>query len=140
MDKTYCIIHTPNCRVTFEGVDAEKYAEIWDEIKNKKYNKRMSLINYFEEKLSIVQAELKTLKDDRTFWQKLCGIKTETSKRIAELQNEVCCILDDIFELKADMDYTPNELLRKVYSLLDAESFNDVENGKTIQVWTKTYK
>ena len=140
MDKTYCIVRLPQCTVTFEGVNAEKYTAAWNELKNEKFNRRMSLVQYFAKKLVVVQAELKSLKDDRTFWQKLFMKKTETSKRIAELQNEVCCILDDIFELKADLEYNESELLRKIYYLLDAESFNSVEYTTTMQVWTKTHK
>ena len=140
MDKTYCIVRLPQCTVTFEGVDAEKYTAAWNELKNEKRNRKMALVDYFEEKLLVIQAELKSLKDDRTFWQKLCGTKTETSQRIAELQNEVCCILDDIFELKADLEYNESELFRKIYYLLDAESFNSLEYTNTMQVWTKTHK
>lgn len=140
MDKTYCIIRSPGCHITFEGVDAEKYTAIWNELKNEKYNKRMPIINHFEEKLAAVQAELKPLKDDRTFWQKLFKVETETSKRIAELQNEACCVLDDIFDLQTSAKLTVYELCEKLWPFLGAEDFNKTTRCESMEIWTKVHK
>lgn len=140
MDKTYCIVRLPECIVTFDGIDAEKYTAVWNDIKNERLNVRMPLIDKLEKKLEPITRELKTLVDDRTFCQKLCGVKTETSKRIAELQNESCCILDDIFTLKDNIVITPSELHLKLSTFLAERDFGTLDHGCTVQVWTKVHK
>lgn len=140
MDKTYCTVHMSDIAVTFVGTNAKKYTAVWNDIKNERYNTRMALVDKLEDELAVVRQELLTLKDDRTFWQKLCGIKTETSKRIAELKNEVCCILDDIFTLKANTTMNRSELYSKLMQLFDAEDFNTSDLGCQVQVWTKVHK
>ena len=140
MDKTYCTVHLPECLVSFYGVDAEKYIAVWDDIKNERYNTRMPLIKKLEAQWEANNRELKTLEDDRTFWQKLCGVKTETSERIAELNNKQCCLLDDIFDLKANIIINPSEFHPKLLHFFGAEGFNTIDHGCATQVWTKVHK
>lgn len=140
MDKTYCIVHTSDLAVTFTGINAKTYTAVWNDIKNERYNTRMALVDKLEDELAVVRQELLTLKDDRTFWQKLCCIKTETSKRISELNNKACCILDDIFSLKAHTQMTRSELWPKLMQFFEAEDFNTSDLGCQVQVWTKMHK
>lgn len=140
MDRTYCTVHISDLATTFVGFNAEQYTAAWNDIKNERYNTRMALVDELENELAVVRQELLTLKDDRTFWQKLCCIKTETSKRISELNNKVCCILDDIFTLKANTQMTRSELFPKLMQFFEAEGFNTSDFGCQVQVWTKVHK
>ena len=140
MDKTYCMVHLSECLVSFYGVNADHYTAIWDDTKNERYNIRKPLIDKFEKEWEVNARELKTLVDDRTFWQKFCGVKTETSKRIAELNNKQCGLLDDIFDLKANIIIKPSELYPKLLALLAAEDFATLDHGCVTQVWVKEHK
>ena len=140
MDRTYCIVYSPGCNVTFEGLNAEKYTAIWKEIKDEKRNNKMISLNFLEKRLKEAQAELKTLKDDRNFWQKLFGIKTEMSEKYYKQYNYVCELLDIIFDHEANLEPTSIELCPELIHLLDTESFRNIDTRDPIQVWVKEYK
>ena len=140
MDRTYCTVYSPGCNVTFEGFDAKKYTSIWKEIKDEKRNNKMISLNFLEKRLKEAQAELKTLKDDRNFWQKLFGIKTEMSEKYYKQYNYVCELLDIIFDHEANLEPTSIELYSELMRLLDAESFRNIDTRYPIQVWVKEHK
>ena len=140
MDKTYCTVHMSDVSATFTGFNADKYTSTWDDIRNARYNIRMDVAEELEKRLAIVRQELAALQDDRAFWQKLCGVKTEISIKRSELENEVCCILDDISVLKADTQFANSELWTKLLLFLTTEDFITLDLGCQVQVWTKVHK
>ena len=66
-------------------------------------------------------------------------IHTETSKKIAELNNKICCILDDIFTLKENSTIPASLLFVKLGYFLTNEGFTTTDEGCLLQVWTKEY-
>ena len=140
MDRTYCTVYSPGCNVTFDGFDAEKYASIWKEIKDEKRNNKMIPLNFLEKRLEEAQAELKILQDDRNFWQKLFGIKTEMYEKYCKQYNHVCELMDIIFDYQKNLEPTSMELYRELICFLDAESFRCIDARNPIQVWVKAHK
>ena len=137
MDKTYCILRLPKCEASFSGADCTKYTAAWNEIKNSRYMARKPMINALEEKYQQLAKERLHLKDDRTFWQKLCGKKTEMSKKLDSINNEICCVLDDIFSLKEDAALSRQELFSSIMTFFVAEGFTTLDEGKQTQLWIK---
>ena len=137
MDKTYCILRMSDCEAHFGGLDGEKYTAAWSEIKNSRYMTRKPIIDVLEEKYQKLSRKRLHLKDDRTFWQKLCGKKTETSKKLDSVNNEICCVLDDIFSLKEDAALSRQELFSSIMTFFEAEGFTTLDRGKQTQLWTK---
>lgn len=140
MDRTYCTIYSPGCNVTFEGFDAKKYTSVWKEIKDEKRNNKMISLNFLEKRLEEAQVELKTLKDDRNFWQKLFGIKTEMSEKYYNQYNAVCELMDIIFDHQENLEPRDIDLYRALIPFLNAESFRKIDDRYPIQVWVKEHK
>lgn len=139
MKQTTCMIHLPQCEVNFFGIDADKYTAAWDDIRLERFRAHMSLWEQLEAQLEILAQEKKALIDDRPSWKKFFHIHTETSKKIAELNNKICCILDDIFTLKENSTIPASLLFVKLGYFLTNEGFTTTDEGCSLQVWTKEY-